>query len=111
MCTAFSYCRVCQQRLRGFGTYAPNLPGSSGVGPWALRPKRLQWLTNITTGFKIAALCQAHMHLSEKSNNFSGACDRASSLKANIPPSTSICGLEASGGHSPPLSFTLSRPP
>jgi hypothetical protein len=30
-------------------------PGSSGSGPWALRPKRLQWLINISTGFKIAA--------------------------------------------------------
>ena len=87
MCTAFSYCRVHQQRLRGFGTYAPKSSGSSGVGPWALRPKRLQWLTNISTGFKIAAF-----------RSF------ALSLKANIHPSISICGLEASGGHSPPFS-------
>ena len=55
MCTAFSYCRIHQQRLRGFGTYAPKSSGSSGFGPWALRPKRLQWLTNIGTGFKTAA--------------------------------------------------------
>ena len=55
MCTAFSYCRIHQQRLRGFGTYAPESSGSFGFGPWALRPKRLQWLTNIGTGFKIAA--------------------------------------------------------
>ena len=55
MCTAFSYCRFHQQRLRGFGTYAPKSSGSFGFGPWALRPKRLQWLTNIGTGFKIAA--------------------------------------------------------
>ena len=55
MCTAFSYCRIHQQRLRGFGTYAPKSSGSFGFGPWALRPKRLQWLTNIGTGFKIAA--------------------------------------------------------
>ena len=55
MCTAFSYCRIHQQRLRGFGTYAPKSSGSSGFGPWALGPKRLQWLTNIETGFKIAA--------------------------------------------------------
>ena len=57
----------------GLETYSLQVPGSFGGGPWALRPKRLQWLTNITAGFKIAALCQVHMHLSEKSNNFSGA--------------------------------------
>ena len=55
MCTAFSYCRVHQQRLRAAGSYAPSASGSSGVGPWTLRPKRLQWLTNINIGFKIAA--------------------------------------------------------
>ena len=55
MCTAFSYCRFHQQRLRVLGGYAPIILGSSGSGPWALRPKRLQWLTNIRAGFKIAA--------------------------------------------------------
>ena len=56
MCTAFSYCRVHLQRLRAAGSYAPSASGSSGVGPWTLRPKRLQWLNHtITTGFKIAA--------------------------------------------------------
>ena len=55
MCTAFSYCRFQKQRLRGFGTYASKSSGSFGSGPWALRPKRLQWLTNIRAGFKIAA--------------------------------------------------------
>ena len=39
----------------GLETYSLQAPGSFGGGPWALRPKRLQWLTNITTGFKIAA--------------------------------------------------------
>ena len=39
----------------GLETYSLQVPGSFGGGPWALRPKRLQWLTNITTGFKIAA--------------------------------------------------------
>jgi len=55
MCTAFSYCRFHQQRLRVLGVYAPTILGSFGFGPWALRPKRLQWLTNIGTGFKTAA--------------------------------------------------------
>ena len=55
MCTAFSYCRFQKQRLRGFGSYAPKSSGSSGSGPWTLRSKRLQWLTNIRAGFKIAA--------------------------------------------------------
>ena len=39
----------------GLETYSLQAPGSFGGGPWTLRPKRLQWLTNITTGFKIAA--------------------------------------------------------
>jgi hypothetical protein len=55
MCTAFSYCRFQKQRLRVLGVYAPIILGSFGSGPWALRPKRLQWLTNIRAGFKIAA--------------------------------------------------------
>jgi hypothetical protein len=55
MCTAFSYCRSQKQRLRGFGINAPRPSGSFGSGPWAIRPKRLQWLTNIRTEFKIAA--------------------------------------------------------
>jgi len=55
MCTAFSYCRIHQQRLRMSGVYAPTILGSFGFGPWAIRPKRLQWLTNIGTGFEIAA--------------------------------------------------------
>ena len=39
----------------GLEPYSLHVPGSFGGGPWTLRPKRLQWLTNITTGFKIAA--------------------------------------------------------
>ena len=53
--TASHQCRVRLQRLRNSGNHAPEFPGSSGSGPWALRPKRLQWLTNIRSGFKIAA--------------------------------------------------------
>jgi hypothetical protein len=40
----------------GLEPYSLHTPGSFGGGPWALRPKRLQWLNHtITTGFKIAA--------------------------------------------------------
>ena len=40
----------------GLETYSLHVLGSFGGGPWALRPKRLQWLNHtITTGFKIAA--------------------------------------------------------
>jgi len=40
----------------GLEIYSLHVLGSSGGGPWALRPKRLQWLNHtITTGFKIAA--------------------------------------------------------
>ena len=155
MCTAFSYCRVHQQRLRGFGTYAPNLPGSSGVGPWTIRPKRLQWLNHtITTGFKIAAFQEGQPSgwscsvsklfpsIVTPAPAFAGAgsgsgaqlscalkCEKrdpglrrddgqrgdrwqnvkaihakASSLSANYNSTLSICGLEASGGRSPPFS-------
>jgi hypothetical protein len=55
MCTAFSYCRDHQQRLRAGAGYAAAASGGFGSGPWVLRPKRLQWLTNIRAGFKIAA--------------------------------------------------------
>jgi len=41
----------------GLEIYSLHVPGSSGGGPWTLRPKRLQWLNHtITTGFKIAAV-------------------------------------------------------
>ena len=55
MCTAFPYGRSRGRRLQAGGPYAPSESGSFAGGPWALRPKRLQWLTNITSGFKIAA--------------------------------------------------------
>ena len=56
MCTAFPYWWFSVQRLQETGTYAPDSSGSFVGGPWALGPKRLQWLTNITAGFEIAAL-------------------------------------------------------
>ena len=54
MCTAFPHRRFSVQRLLEM-VHAIIFTGSSGSGPWALRPKRLQWLTNISSGFKIAA--------------------------------------------------------
>ena len=44
MCTASHIARFGQQRLRGGAVYAPPSPGSFGQNPWALGPKRLQWL-------------------------------------------------------------------
>ena len=55
MSRAFRYLPGCGQRLRAWGNHAPHASGSSVGGPWALGPKRLQWLTNITAGFEIAA--------------------------------------------------------
>ena len=67
MSTAFRYCGL-DGGACGRGVCAPFALGSFGGGPWALRPKRLQWLKrfgfskksqnrpNITDGFKIAAL-------------------------------------------------------
>ena len=105
MSTASRNCRFHPQRLQVVGLNAPFTFGSFGGGPWALRPKRFQWLTNITAEFKIAAFSKRHMHLSEK-KHFSGACvSCASSLMASITTSLSICGLEAVAGTSPPSSF------
>ncbi len=56
MSTAFRYCGL-DGGACGRGVCAPFALGSFGGGPWALRPQRLQWLTNITAEFKIAALC------------------------------------------------------
>jgi hypothetical protein len=53
--TASRNCRIHQQRLQAERHNARSVSGSFGGGPWALRPKRLQWLTNITAEFKIAA--------------------------------------------------------
>ena len=64
MCIEFSHrekdCGAC-----GMESDSLHASGSFGGGPWALRPKRLQWLKristksekrhNITAGFKIAA--------------------------------------------------------
>ncbi len=55
MSTAFRYCGL-EGGACGLRVCAPFALGSFGGGPWALRLKRLQWLTNITDGFKIAAL-------------------------------------------------------
>ena len=54
MSTAFRYCGL-DGGACGRGVCAPFALGSFGGGPWALRPKRLQWLYNITDGFEIAA--------------------------------------------------------
>ena len=90
MSTASRNCRNHQQRLRVLGFNAPHILGSFGSGPWAPRPKRLQWLSNIRSEFKIAALCSS-----------------VSSLKANTLPIISICGLEIGGGH--PLHSLIMR--
>ena len=54
MSTTFRYCGSEGSACRR-GSYVPPASGSFVGGPWAIRPKRLQWLTNITAGFKIAA--------------------------------------------------------
>ena len=88
MSTASRNCRIHQQRLQAARFNARAVSESFGGGPWVLRPKRLQWLTNITAEFKIAAFRS-----------------QVSSLLALITPSLSICGLEALAGTSPPSSF------
>ncbi len=94
--TASRNCRFHQQRLQAWRTDALLASESFGGGPWALGPKRLQWLTNITDGFKIAAFLSC-----------------ASSLMAHHTTHLCNCGLEALAGTSPPTSFLQfsHRPP
>ena len=54
MSRTFRYCGL-EGSVCGWGSNVPLILGSFVGGPWALRPKRLQWLINITAGFKIAA--------------------------------------------------------
>jgi hypothetical protein len=86
--TASRNCRFHLQRLQVLWLNAPNTSESFGGGPWALRPKRLQWLTNITDEFKIAAFLSC-----------------ASSLMALHTTQLCNCGLEALAGTSPPFLF------
>ncbi len=48
MSTASLTCRVRLQRLQDFRFNAPGFSGGLMVGPWALRPKRLQWPANMS---------------------------------------------------------------
>jgi hypothetical protein len=93
MSTTFRYCGS-EGSACGRGSYVPPASGSFVGGPWTLRSKCLQWLTNITAGFKIAAFRL-----------------KAPSLKAIYYFTISICRLEANGGQSPPFLFPLSRGP
>jgi hypothetical protein len=86
--TASRNCRIHQQRLQAARFNARAVSESFGGGPWVLRPKRLQWLTNITDGFKIAAFLSC-----------------ASSLMALHTTQLCNCGLEALAGTSPPFLF------
>ena len=89
--TASRNCRFHQQRLQGRGNNAPRSSESFGAGPWALRPKRLQWLANIIAEFKIAALCD---------------CGSKPSFFKSI-----FIRQGAMSRHSPPITFQNSRAP
>ncbi len=91
MSTASRNCRIHQQRLQAARFNARAVSESFGSGPWVLRPKRLQWLTNITVEFKIAALCIRGL--------------RPFFLKSIFPRQ------KAMGGHSLPFSSHSRGPP
>jgi hypothetical protein len=55
MSTAFPHCGSDSSACRRKEITHLPASGGSGGGPQALRPARLQWLTNITTGSQIAA--------------------------------------------------------
>ena len=74
----------------GLEIYSLHVLGSSGGGPWALRPKRLQWLNHtITTGFKIAAFPTGL-----RPNFFSRILIRAKVWREHSPP-FSLCLAKA----------------
>ncbi len=103
MSTASRNCWFHQQRLQAVRINARAVSESFGSGPWALRPKRLQWLKrfdfpmkgqnrlNITVEFKIAALLHRGFE--------------PFFLKSIFPR------LEAMGGHSPPSFLRVGTPP
>lgn len=81
MCTVFPYCRIGVQRLLAANdTFTAT--GSFVGGPWALRPERLEWLTNIAAGFKIAAFPPGLWPLSSSSQNSASG----QSLAGAFPP-------------------------
>ena len=47
MSTASEHCGSVSSAC-GWGCNAPTIPGSRGLTPWTLRPKRLQWLNNLS---------------------------------------------------------------
>ncbi len=101
--TASRNCRFHQQRLQGWGNNAPQPSESFGAGPWALRPKRLQWLTNISAEFKIAALCDCGSTPFFLKSIFrrQGAISRHSPplifQKAQAPPRQRLCSSSVAG--------------
>ena len=99
--TASRNCRFHRQRLQGLDI-ASNPFGSLDDTPRALRPARLQWLNMLVSGMRKCIVFRA------KTAAFSGS---ALSL-TTILNSTSICGLEAGAGASPPSSvLQFSRGP
>ena len=106
MSTASRNCWFHLRRLQAVRNYARAVSESFGGGPWALRPKRLQWLMrfcfsmksqnryNITVEFKIAAFQV-----------------KALSLLAFHTFTHCICGLEAGAETSPPIFLQVRAPP
>ena len=91
MSTASRNCWFHLRRLQAVRNYARAVSESFAGGPWALGPKRLQWLSNITVEFKIAAL-----------------------LHSGFEPfflKSIFLRLEAMGGHSPPTHLHVRAPP
>ena len=91
MCTASRIDRRNRQRLRGEDQVAPPSPGSFGQDPWALGPKRLQWLgmaftaiaKNLAPAQIAASLPVASAH--HTTTNFSTAA-RAEAMAGASPP-------------------------
>jgi hypothetical protein len=114
--TASRNCRFHVQRLRERGKIAPRSIGSRREDPGALRPTRLQWQNNLGGKHQTPCdpgLCQsdpeaktaASLNLRERFPQEGERGGRALSLTTKTPLSTSICGLEARAGTSPPPSY------
>ena len=98
MSTAFPHCGSDSSACRRKEITRLPASGGSGGGPQALRPARLQWLSNITTGSQIAAHRQKHRKISESRKAKGPKCEMASGLTANTIQIHAYAGLKPWAG-------------
>jgi hypothetical protein len=105
--TASRNCRNHVQRLRASGFNAPRASGSRREDPRILRSARLGWLNNLSG--KHWTPCDLRLCKNDPQAKTAAFQGRALSLTTKTTLSTSICGLEARAGTSPPPSILQKR--